>query len=252
MGSQSARVRDGEEQEGVRYYQCDVGDYTQLEPVWKRVVDDLGTPTILINNAAVVGGKGFLEQSREDVEKVFRINTLSHFNLSRLFLPALLDRPAGGTIVTISSVLGHLGSSNLSAYTASKAALLAYHSSLTAELASSAPQIKTILVAPGQLDTQLFGNLKLRGWWRNFFGAMVAVGEVAVGIVELIDRGEGGVVSLPAYARWIAWLGILPVGVQKGLREWSVESAFAGPKGGDKGAGLVGSGENRSAYEHED
>lgn len=142
----------------------------------------------------------------------------------------LLDRPSGGTLVTISSVLAHLGASNLSAYTASKAALLAYHASLTAELAETAPQIKTILVAPGQLDTQLFGNVKLRGWLRNFFGPVVGAGEVAVKIVEMIDRGEGGVVSEPAYARWIACLGILPMGMQKVMRDWTgIDNAFAKP-----------------------
>lgn len=53
----------------------------------------------------------------------------------------------GGHIVTVSSVLGHLGAANLSAYTASKAALMAYHASLAAELRQSAPAVKTILVA---------------------------------------------------------------------------------------------------------
>lgn len=223
-------IQDGEDKEGVRYYHCDVDYYDQVEKVWKRVVKDLGTPTILINNAAVVNGRPFLEQTREEVEKTFRVNTLSHYQLTRLFLSSLLGRPSGGTLVTISSVLAHLGASHLSAYTASKAALLAYHASLTAELAETARQIKTVLVAPGQLDTQLFGSIKLRGWWRNFFGPVVGAGEVAVRIVEMIDRGEGGVVSEPAYARWIAWLGVLPVGVQKVVRGWSgVDDAFSSP-----------------------
>lgn len=130
--------------------------------------------------------------------------------------------------MTVSSVLGHLGAAHLSAYTASKAALLAYHASLTAELASIAPLVKAILVAPGQLDTQMFGDVKLRGWSRNFFGPVVGAGEVAVKIVEMIDRGEGGVVSEPAYARWIAWLGVLPVGLQRLAKSWAgLDDAFA-------------------------
>jgi NAD(P)-dependent dehydrogenase (short-subunit alcohol dehydrogenase family) len=224
------RFQDGEEKEGVKNYACNVGNYEQAENVWKNVVRDMGTPTILINNAAMVDGKPFLEQTIEDVERTFRVNTLSHYHLTSLFLSSLLERPCGGTLVTISSVLAYLGASHLSAYTASKAALLAYHASLSAELASTAPQIKTILVAPGQLDTQLFGNVKLRGWWRNFFGPVVGAGEVAVRIVEMIDRGEGGVISEPAYASWIAWLGVLPVGVQTMMRGWTgIDDAFARP-----------------------
>ena len=99
---------------------------------------------------------------------------------------------------------------------------------MAAELASEAPQVKTILVAPGQLDTQLFGNVKLRGWLRNFFGPVVGAGEIAVRIVDMVDRGEGGVVSEPAYARWIAWLGVLPAGLQRMVRSWGgVDDAFA-------------------------
>ena len=225
-------VDDGEEKEreGVRYYHCDVGDWEQVERVWGRVVRDMGTPTVLINNAAVVNGKGFMEQSQEEVERTFRVNTLSHYHLNRLFLRPMLENAArGGTIVTVSSVLGYLGAAHLSAYTASKAALLAYHASLTSELAVKAPKVKTILVTPGQLDTQLFGNVKLRGWARTFFGPIVGAGEVAVKIVEMIDRGEGGVVSEPAYARWIAWLGVLPAGLQRLARSWAgIDDAFAG------------------------
>ncbi|KAF6235441.1 hypothetical protein HO173_006638 [Letharia columbiana] len=221
---------DGEEEEGVRYYYCDVGDYEQVERMWVRIVKDVGTPTVLINNAAVVNAKGLMEQSGEEVERTFRINTLSHYHLNKLFLRPVLEKLShGGTIVTVSSVLGHLGAAHLSAYTASKAALLAYHASLTSELASEAPQVKTILVAPGQLDTQMFGNIKLRGWSRNFFGPVAGAGEVAIKIVEMIDRGEGGVVSEPAYARWIAWLGVLPVGLQRMAKSWAgTDDAFAG------------------------
>lgn len=224
---------DGEEKEGVRYFHCDVGDYKHVEGLWGKIVESVGTPTVLINNAAVVNEKGLMEQSRKEVERTFRINTLSHYHLNKLFLKPMLEKSSqGGTIVTVSSVLAHLGAAHLSAYTASKAALLAYHASLTSELATKAPQVKTILVAPGQLDTQMFGNVKLRGWSRNFFGPVAGAGEVAVKIVKIIDRGEGGVVSEPTYARWIAWLGVLPVGLQRIAKTWAgTDDAFAGDVG---------------------
>jgi len=221
VGGARGAMKDGEEKEGVRYYRCDVGDHTQIEEVWKRVVDELGTPTILINNAAIVNAQPFLQQTREDVERVFRVNTLSHYYLSRLFVRGLLPPRAGGTIVTVSSVLGHLGAAQLSAYTASKAALLAYHTSVTAELAAMVPQIKIVLVATGQLDTQLFNDVKLRGWWRRFFGPVVGAGEVAARIVAMLDEGTSGEVRVPAYAAWIAWMGVLPAGVSKVVRGWS-------------------------------
>ena len=58
-----------EDESDVRYYRCDVGDRAEVEKVWRRVVEDLGTPTVLMNNAAVVTGKPFLDMTAEDVER---------------------------------------------------------------------------------------------------------------------------------------------------------------------------------------
>lgn len=67
------------------------------------------------------------------------------------------------------------------------------------------------------------------GWVGRFFGPIVEVGELALKLVAMIDSGEGGVLALPAYARWIAWMGVLPAGLQKVLRGWSgLDKAMGG------------------------
>ena len=132
-------------------------------------------------------------------------------------------------------MLAHLGASQLSDYTASKAALLAFHSSLSAELASS-PNIKTILVTPGQLDTELFAGV-CPGRVAKFFGPVVEVRELAVKLVAMIDSGEGGVLAVPAYARWIGWMEVLPAGFQRVFRDWSgVDRAMSGFGSKEKGS----------------
>ena len=74
----------------------------------------------------------------------------------------------------------------------------------------------------------MFAAVQL-GWARRFFAPVVEVREIAVKLVAMIDSGEGGVLALPAYARSIAWLAVLPVGAQKILRSWSgVDDAMAG------------------------
>lgn len=125
-----------------------------------------------------------------------------------------------GTIVTLSSVLGRLGAANLSSYTASKAALLALHQSLRAELAQNpdAKDIKTILVTPGQMGTTMFEGVKTPS---NFFGPVVSPAEVAKSIMGLIEKGEGGEVALPLYARYVSILEVLPVGIQALVRRWT-------------------------------
>jgi short-subunit dehydrogenase len=151
--------------------------------------------------------------------RTFRINTLSHFNTLRTFLPHML-REGRGTIVTVSSVLGHLGAANLSAYTASKAALLALHHSLRAELAQipEAAEIKTILVTPGQMSTQMFADVKPPS---TFFAPTATPADLGKSIIKLIERGESGEVAIPLYSQYIGFFSILPVGIQRLVRRWS-------------------------------
>ncbi|KAI4252357.1 MAG: hypothetical protein LQ352_004340 [Teloschistes flavicans] len=223
-------VKEEGENEGVRFYKCDVGDRDSAERVWKKLNEDLGTPTVLINNAAVVNGKPLLSLTGREVENTFRVNTLSHFHLTSLFLQPHIANGTGGSLVTVSSILGRLGASNLSAYTASKASAITFHLSVAAELRSTAPSIKTILVTPGQLDTAMFDHIKL-DWFRNFFGPVVEVRELAMRIVRTVDAGEGGTIAMPAYASWIAWQQILPRAVQNALKRWSgVDSGIVAPE----------------------
>lgn len=71
-------------------------------------------------------------------------------------------------------------------------------------------------------------------------GPRVEVREVAMRIVGMVDRGEGGEVRMPAYARWIGGLGVLPVGLQRALRQLSgvdEEGRGVAEKAGEVGNG---------------
>jgi short-subunit dehydrogenase len=129
-------------------------------------------------------------------------------------------REGRGTIVTVSSVLGHLGAANLSAYTASKAALLALHHSLRAELAQipEAAEIKTILVTPGQMSTKMFADVKPPS---RFFAPTATPADLGKSIIRLIERGESGEVAIPLYSQYIGFFTMLPTGVQQLVRRWS-------------------------------
>ncbi|KAH6881500.1 hypothetical protein BKA58DRAFT_3553 [Alternaria rosae] len=225
---------DEAENKGVVYYKCDVSDAKQVEAAVAKIVDDLGAPTILINNAGMVQTKSILDSTAEDVERTFRVNTLSQFTTLRTILPHML-KEGRGTIVTVSSVLGHLGAANLSAYTASKAALLALHQSLRAELAQNpaAKDIKTILVQPGQMGTTMFAGLKTPS---NFLAPVVTPADIGKDIIKLIERGESGEIALPLYSKYIHILGVLPVGVNHLVRKWS---------GMDKAVGKMGEARQR-------
>jgi len=100
--------------------------------------------------------------------------------------------------------------------------LLAFHASLRAELAQSshpsAKNIKTVLVAPGQLGTRLFKDIKTPS---NFLAPIVEPVYLAKEIVNLIDSGENGEIRMPFYASCAPIFAALPVGLQAILRSWS-------------------------------
>lgn len=221
------------EARGVTYYKCDVTDRAQIARTAVAIERDLGVPTVLINNAAVVVGKSLLDMEVEEVEHSLKTNLLSHFYTIKQFLPGMLRSDVGGTIVTVSSVIGHLGAAQLSDYAAAKAGVTALHKSLAAELRPY-PEIKTIIVTPGQLSTPLFAGVKTPN---AFVAPIVEPVDVAKEIIAAIDLGLSDHIGAPLYARWIDWYNVLPVGLQRIARNISGidrgMQTFVGRKGGE-------------------
>ncbi|KAJ5585178.1 uncharacterized protein N7459_004978 [Penicillium hispanicum] len=198
--------------EGVLYLKCDVGDRQALENAQVRIQDELGTPTIIINCAAArINGHRLLELPADCFEKTMRTNLLAAFHLYQVFLPGMLcEAENGGTLVTISSVVGQLSPAGLSDYSASKAGLSALHRSLEAELRGN-EQIKTLLVEIGQMATPLFDWVRTPN---HFFAPVLEPVEVAREIVAAIDSGQGGVLRLPFFGKLVNWYAVFPAAVQ--------------------------------------
>jgi short-subunit dehydrogenase len=171
-----------------------------------------------------VNGKPLVDLSLDEIDRNFHVNLLSHFYTLKTFLPGMI-RAGTGTIVTMSSVMGIIGAAGLTDYAAAKAGVTALHKSLTAELKST-PEIKTILVTPGQLSTPLFNGVRTPS---SFFGPVLEPVDVAKELIAAIDSGSSAVLAMPLYARWIDWMNVVPVGVQAILRRLSgVDSAMKG------------------------
>lgn len=162
-------------------------------------------------------GKKLLDMDIDEVDRSLRTNLFSHFYTIKTFLPGMISSKTGGTIVTMSSVIGHVGAAQLSDYAAAKAGVTALHKSLAAEL-QEYPNIKTILVTPGQLSTPLFHGVSTPN---TFIAPVVEPIEIAKEIIKAIDLGLSDHIGMPLYARWIDWYNVLPVGLQKITRKIS-------------------------------
>ncbi|KAL4975049.1 hypothetical protein BDW66DRAFT_77170 [Aspergillus desertorum] len=219
-------VKGWEDVGGVEYYKCDIGVRCEVEEVARRIEKDLGTPTVLVNCAAArINGRPLLSLSVEAFQKTIQTNLLAVFHTCQVFLPHMLSRENGGTIVNVSSVLGQLCAAGLADYSASKAGLSALHRTLEAELRVSGndDKVKMVLVETGQTSTPLFKFIETPN---AFFAPVLEPIRVAQEIVSMIDNGRSGVIRLPKYAMLINIYAALPAGLQQIARRLSgIDSA---------------------------
>ncbi|EAW08109.1 putative short-chain dehydrogenase/reductase family protein [Aspergillus clavatus NRRL 1] len=207
-----------EEVSGVDYYRCDIAKRNEVEATAMKIKEELGTPTVLINCAAArINGQPLLSLPTEAFQKTIQTNLLAVFHTCQVLLPGMLSAPNGGTIVNVSSVLGHLSAAGFADYSASKAGLSALHRTLEAELQVSGndEMVKMLLVETGQMSTPLFESVKTPN---KFLAPVLETVHVAQKIVSAIDEGRGGVIRLPTFATFVNWYAVLPASLQRFAR----------------------------------
>jgi NAD(P)-dependent dehydrogenase (short-subunit alcohol dehydrogenase family) len=137
-----------------------VADVSDLGSVMRAVGKTLGiisTIDVLINNAGITGPNVKLwEYPAEHWRKVFTVNVDGIFHCCRAVVPLMRERNYG-RIVNIASVAGKDGNPNASAYSASKAAVIALTKSLGKEVADTA--IRVNCVTPAAVRTPLFAQM---------------------------------------------------------------------------------------------
>jgi short-subunit dehydrogenase len=196
----------------------------------EKVKQALGAPTILINNAGILASHTILSTSDDYLRKLFDVNVLSNWYTTKAFLPDMLAANKGH-IVTIASTASYIGVAGLADYTASKAAILAFHESLNQELKHhyNAPNVLTTSIHPNWVRTPLLApveqELKQRG------SAIIEPNVVADTVVERILACTGGQVFLPRSIGRISALRGLPNWVQESVRDGVSKTIYASAKG---------------------
>jgi len=100
--------------QGVRAasFQADLSSYDETRSLHKEVVESLGHPTILFNNAGLTLGKSGVkdisEISVEDFEKTWRANCATSYLLTQLCIPSMVEKGLG-RVIFCSSVAGMTG-----------------------------------------------------------------------------------------------------------------------------------------------
>lgn len=110
----------------IKFYACDITDPSAVKSTAEEIKANLGVPSILINNAGIFSAHSILATSHEYLRKIFDVNVLSHWATVQAFLPDMIKENKGH-IVTLASSWSYLGVGGVADYTATKAAILAFH-----------------------------------------------------------------------------------------------------------------------------
>ena len=129
----------------------DVCDVTQPKDIG-ALVRKIGPVDILVNNAGVADSAPFVRTDLETWRRVMDTNVTSAFLFCKALVPGMMQRKYG-RIVNISSIAGKRGGPYITAYAASKHALLGFSSSLAMELKDSGILVNAI--CPGYVDTTM-------------------------------------------------------------------------------------------------
>lgn len=142
------------EEKGVRAaaFKCDVSDAAQAIDTVNQVIETLGTPDVLVNNAGIIRDGLAMRMKPEDFAAVIDTNLNGAFHMIRACLPAFVRRRSG-RIVNIASVSGMMGNAGQANYAASKAGLIGLTKTVAREVAARGITVNA--VAPGFIETDM-------------------------------------------------------------------------------------------------
>jgi NAD(P)-dependent dehydrogenase (short-subunit alcohol dehydrogenase family) len=140
--------------------ETDVTDRAGVEAATAHVVDNLGAPTILVNNAGLEHFGPFLKIDIETWQRVLEVNLTGTYQCCQVVIPHMLE--AGwGRIVNISSSSAQGGQPYMAVYVSSKAGVIGLTKSLALEFGPKGITVNTI--PPGFIDTPMLRSSEAKG-----------------------------------------------------------------------------------------
>lgn len=129
-----------------------VTDGDAVAAIIKRIADEHGAVTLLVNNAGITRDNLLMRMKEEEWEAIMDTNLTSIYRVSKACLRGMM-KARTGRIISITSVVGAMGNPGQSNYAAAKAGVMGFSRALAREVASRGITVNT--VAPGFIDTDM-------------------------------------------------------------------------------------------------
>ena len=184
---------------------CDVADPPAVERLAAASIEKLGSVDILVNNAGRADSAPLARQTLEAWRALFAVNVEGTFLATQAFLPGMLER-RWGRVINVASVAGLVGAPYITAYAATKHAVVGFSRALAAEVAARGVTVNA--VCPGYVDTGMTeesierivaktgiaaDEARARLVAANPQGRMITADEVAYMVAALCEEGARGV-----------------------------------------------------------
>lgn len=187
-------LRAASEQIGAIGGQCSflVLDVTDSAAV-DREIGARGPFQILVNNAGMNRPRELVALTDEDIDAVLNLNVKAAFYVTRTVVRALQASGLAGSVINVSSQMGHVGSPRRSLYCASKHAIEGMTRSLAWELGRA--NIRVNSVCPTFIETPMTASMLADVQFRNWVTDRIALGRLG-----RIDEVTGAIVFLASEA----------------------------------------------------
>ncbi|SOE22269.1 3-oxoacyl-[acyl-carrier protein] reductase [Spirosomataceae bacterium TFI 002] len=134
------------------YSVFDVGNYEEVKSSIADIIKTLGSVDILVNNAGIAAVGTFNEMEVSQWEKIIQTNVMGMYYVTKEVLPHLLAKNEGD-IINVSSTAGLTGNPNISAYSASKFAVIGMSESLMKEVRKN--NIRVCTLTPSTIESDM-------------------------------------------------------------------------------------------------
>ena len=133
-------------------FETDVTDFEAIDAMVKKIIEELGSIHILVNNAGITQDNLFMRMKPEQWAKVIDVNLNGVFNVTKAVIRPMVKQRMG-KIINISSVVGFTGNPGQVNYSSTKSALVGFTKSLAREVGARGVTVNA--VAPGFIDTAM-------------------------------------------------------------------------------------------------